>query len=365
MDFILYRSLKDKYRNDHLSLTIAPTLDCNFRCIYCYEKNSVKHSSMSEMTQNKLIEFCSKQMSTIKYLSISWYGGEPLLALDVIESLSNKLIELCKENNITYNASIVTNGYLLTPEAYEKLISCKVSSMQITVDGNEDEHNKRRPLIGGKPTFKTIINNLCYIKDCETDKKINISLRVNVDRKNTEDIKKLITVFYERKLNDFLNIYIAKVRNINDSFNNDLCYCTEEFSELEYNFNVENNNYNFYPNVKSNVCGADRDNSFVINSNGDIYKCWEDIGMEEYKIGNINNNEMMNQDILCNYILYDVTKDKDCSVCKYLPLCMGGCPRERVQSSADRCINIKYTLEKGIINTSLNIISNRQNAVKN
>jgi len=51
---------------------------------------------------------------TTEYLNISWFGGEPLLAINIIRSLSLSFLSICKENNINYYANIVTNGYLLT-----------------------------------------------------------------------------------------------------------------------------------------------------------------------------------------------------------------------------------------------------------
>ena len=365
LDFILYKSLKNRYNSDYLTLTIAPTSDCNFRCVYCYEKNSIKYPPMSDEVQQKVIEFLDERIANIKALNITWYGGEPLLAISVIENISSKIIEACKKNNVDYNASIVTNGYLLTPEIYKKLISLKVNNIQITIDGSEDEHNKRRPLVGGKPTFKPILDNLCSIRDCKVESKINLSLRINVDKTNAKDIKKLMSIFEENKLNEFLNIYIAKVRNSNESFDGDLCFCTEEFSNLEYKFISESFNDNVlinrYPKTLYSYCGADRDNSLLINSNGDLYKCWEDIGLDEYKVGNIVTEKMINQNTFYNYILYDVTKDMNCKTCKYLPLCMGGCPKERVISTEERCNKVKYMLENQIIDTAMNIIKNKEN----
>ncbi|HBB28545.1 MAG TPA: radical SAM/SPASM domain-containing protein [Clostridiales bacterium] len=368
LDMFSYKSLKMKYSNDAFALTIAPTSDCNFRCIYCYEKNSNKYPPMNEEIQDKIIKLCESKIPNIKLLRVSWYGGEPLLAMSAIENISNKLIEMCKKNNVDYSASIVTNGYLLTSEVYKRLISLKVNSIQITVDGSEDEHNKRRPLVGGKATFKTILDNLCSIRDCKVDEKINIALSINVDKTNVDGINNTVAIFKENNLSEFLYTYISKVRDSNNSFNKNLCFCTEEFSDLEYKFINENFNknvlINLYPKILYNVCGADRDNSLVIDPNGDLYKCWEDIGVEEYKIGNIMNDKMMNQSVFYNYMLYDATTDSECSSCKYLPLCNGGCPRIRTYNSNDRCLNIKYILERQIIDTSTNIIKDRENKSK-
>ena len=105
-----------RYNANHLTLTIAPTMNCNFRCVYCYEtKNLAQTSSMmSEDVQEAIIQLLKRKARSIEELHIVWYGGEPLLALDIIENLSKQMIQIAEENNITYDAIMVTNGYFLT-----------------------------------------------------------------------------------------------------------------------------------------------------------------------------------------------------------------------------------------------------------
>lgn len=113
---IKYELLSSRFNNSNLSLTIAPTLACNFNCSYCYEKNAENKKSMNESTENSIIEFISEQIERLNTLTISWYGGEPLLEFDRIKRLSEKIIKMCDEHNVIYTAFIVTNGYLLTRE---------------------------------------------------------------------------------------------------------------------------------------------------------------------------------------------------------------------------------------------------------
>ena len=44
---------------------------------------------------------------------------------------------------------------------------------------------------------------------------------------------------------------------------------------------------------------------------------------------------------------YDATNDKICKVCKFLPICMGGCPDDRVNREKN-CVVHKYTLNSYI-----------------
>ena len=86
----------------------------------------------------------------IHNLSIDWYGGEPLLEMDLIKNMSKQFIAICQEKEVQYNSSMVTNGYHLTPQIAKELKELKVENIQITIDGPEDIHNARRILANGR-----------------------------------------------------------------------------------------------------------------------------------------------------------------------------------------------------------------------
>ena len=72
-----YMHYKAKFSKRIFRLTIAPTLDCNFDCPYCYENR--RNGKMSEEVQDALIDFIQNSVtSETSVMDISWYGGEPL-----------------------------------------------------------------------------------------------------------------------------------------------------------------------------------------------------------------------------------------------------------------------------------------------
>lgn len=82
-----YEQLCSRYSRSHLSLVIAATSNCNFRCVYCYERSVLRASTMSEATQEAIVKFVESEAPHLESFTVTWYGGEPLLALDIIESL--------------------------------------------------------------------------------------------------------------------------------------------------------------------------------------------------------------------------------------------------------------------------------------
>jgi len=347
LKLIKMHMLDGRYNGDTLALTIAPTVDCNFRCIYCYEKESIKNSKMSKEIQEALLTFIRERIKTINTLQISWYGGEPLLAFDIIDYLSPIIMELCKENDVLYSASIVTNGYLLTPDICRKLVEYKVTNMQITLDGPQEVHDQRRPLAGGQGTFNKIIKN---VSDC-IDIMDNIAIRVNTDKENSEEIDRVIAALEGNGISrNKASIYLGYVENHNDVYEVDKCLKLDQFSNINFNFIKDNNIniMNLYPRLSSNFCCADYRHAYIVDSEGYLYKCWNDIGIKEFNIGHIQNVEPESKACLTrymDYMLYDPTEDEECVECEYLPICMGGCPNKRLRTSSHRCADQKYMFE--------------------
>jgi len=347
-DLIRLNMLTARYGTSSLGLTIAPTSDCNFRCIYCYEKDSIKPVTMSVEVQDKLVEFVEQRAKMITSLSVAWYGGEPLLALDIIESLAKRFKEICEKHEISYSHSMITNGYLLTPEIAERLKTLQLSMIQITLDGPPEDHDKRRFLKGNIPTFDKIVSNLREIRD---NMPCPVSLRINVDRSNADKVERLLDILRANELQSSVVPYLGMVESVENTYENSVCYHSNEFSTIDFDFKLRYNNdaNNFlatlYPRPVRNVCGADSTTGFVIDADGKLYKCWNEIGMEERCAGSLMEAIDGNKRMLLDYILYDPTYDDECKECKFLPICMGGCPSRRLHRNDNRCEKIKYRMD--------------------
>lgn len=337
-----------RYDRRHLSLTIAPTMQCNFNCPYCFEQNK-KSGKMTKDIQKEVIKLIEEQAKTLKSLGIVWFGGEPLLGIDIISNISSEILALSKKHNIEFKASIVTNGYLLTPDVTQKLKESNINSIQVTIDGPPEIHNSRRILHNGKPTFDQIIKNIKEV--CEL---IPTAIRVNVDQNNLDRCDELIQIFSREGFNDKVHLYFAAVQAFNDDSLLPNCFSTEVFSSENMILRELLIKHSFrafpYPRVKHNFCCADRINSYVIDSEGYQYKCWSDIGNYSKSIGQLGNNPSKLEtyrcrDVLNQYMLFDPTTDPKCSQCNILPLCLGGCPFKRIHGQ-DRCDEIKFELDK-------------------
>ena len=342
---------------DTVNLTICPTLNCNFDCPYCFEKHIP--GMMSEETQDKIVDFSKKMLKNLKAnrLNISWYGGEPLLGYKIIENLSNKLIELCKEENIFYSATIITNGYLLTQEIVDMLAEKQVKSYQITIDGIDTTHDKTRRLKNGDGTFKKIIENLLSLKI-----QGHINIRHNVHKNNIDEVnilKKLLKNISNQSGNKIVYYPAVVADNAPEKREGQVDFLTEE---EQCDLIVFQKDGIFYPG-RAFFCGAQTLNCVTIDNEGNLYKCWEDVGEIKRSFGNLDywnpSNPFYscsNLDILIEYLnLIPQNVDEECKECIWLPMCCGGCPSKRFYHNKN-CIVFKTNPDKYLSKITENII---------
>ena len=343
-----HRLNSQRYKNQHLSLTIAPTLNCNFNCSYCFEKVGSEKCKgiMSSDIQDKLMKFIVDKLDNCMYMDVTWYGGEPLVALNVIKKLSTRIIDVCKKKNVYYSAMMITNGYLLGNTSTTELKDININNIQITIDGPEKIHNKRRILKNGQGTFKEIINNINKYQN-----KMEIAIRINADYTNVNHLDELLLELVNNKVNN-VTLNLAKVANYENP-DDPNCIKNETFYPflLDFSNKCKLNNLSHPLDISplSSYCSADTSNSYVIDPEGFIYKCWQNIGNKEMSVDNLSDNsDDKNTQLFYNYMCYNATEDDNCKKCKMLPICMGGCPYNRI-IGAERCTPLKYCLDKVLL----------------
>lgn len=351
----ILQRLLNRGRNDknHLSIVIAPTLGCNFNCAYCFEgtHSRAKMGAMSLETQDKIVDFINDNFKKHipKTFNVTWFGGEPLLAVPVIQKLSERFIKMCSEYNVRYNAILVSNGYNLRPDIVDSFCKLKIKLIQITIDGPAKIHDQRRILKNGGKTYERIIENIKYAAP-----RIPIVLRVNVDADNQNVLKDLIDDLKQRSIYDLVSInlgHVTKNQENNSKYANVIN--KEHFAGIDNTFvqNLKNNKTEktTLPDLRFHYCGADHKNTFMIGPNGESYACTENFGNESSTIGSINANPKANKKYIKNYLKFDPTKHPKCKNCKLLPLCMGGCAMQRLANNGEpSCdehkLNIKNTI---------------------
>lgn len=176
-----------------LQLILLPTEDCNFRCTYCYEDFAI--GRMSRATVDAVKKLIERRIPKLRDMSIGWFGGEPLIAKDIVLEINAFAKECAERAGIPFHSSMSTNAFTLGRQTFRTLLEHRVVSFQISIDGNEEEHDKTRKQRSGKGTFQEIWSNLQGIH--ATEGQFQILLRVHVHLENFDSVRALLVRIHD------------------------------------------------------------------------------------------------------------------------------------------------------------------------
>ncbi len=332
----------ERFDRSVANVTIMPTMQCNFDCIYCYEKK--EGPVMGPSTVDTVIMFLKKMVRDKKIVNLGWFGGEPLVAFDLIRYINSTISKYASSQNTKFNSFITTNGYLLTEEKINEVEKLNIRSFQITLDGPPEYHNRYRYLKGGGSTFDRIYSNLKLLFG--NTEHTTVKIRVNVGPDNYNSIDKLLDLLSPFPKDRFLVYFrwIFQGSATNFSFHNEVRAFQgtpkEKFIKLSnlYYKAIERGFDVMLPILSGNFyCEYDRINSVLIGPEGNLYLCTVAVNKDE-KSGRITpDGPVYNSMLFDKWHSFSAFNDEQCLKCPLLPLCMGGCRNARMKGISRGC----------------------------
>lgn len=326
-----------------IKVVIMPTTECNARCYYCIGMDNPV-ASMTYYTANKVIDYIVERAEGYENIKFDWYGGEPLLKREMITLICDEVHR--RLPHIKYSSVITSNLVCFDEETLNQAIrSWHIQKINITIDGNEKEHNLR------KSYLQPGLNGYQHTLDCIRsilDKKVLIYCRYNIDKDNFNQLSSVledIKPFCDDK-NFYFFISPLRGEDCHEEF-----YQTKEYNELFYKtgvmlneFGIHNAIDSFVPKFKNGFCLAKSDHCVVIGPNGLIYRCNLDELTETNATGSVYSG------LVKNSVYHQFTNlelDEQCKECAYLPMCQGGCPVQarNASGSNNRCNKFKFKIE--------------------
>ena len=332
-----------------LHLVIHTTGACNFRCQYC--ALDFQKKAMSKEVQDSIINFVRRNISKYNRVIISWFGGEPLLEMGVIEHISKEVMEICRKARKPYIGAITSNGYLLTPENIETLIRCRVMYYTITIDGLKETHDRQRFLANGKPTFDTIIGNLRYIRNRVTSPLLRVVVRTNM----TREIVNRLSDYYQFYDSEFgtdsrFSLFVRpvgdwggdRVKKMNESLleMDEMTDLLLRLSHLKGTIKFENNFGDL--EIGGVTCPATNRNKYTIGTEGQITKC--DDSDFKYTIGHLRPDGTADIDRYQETLWVVGHRNRTkCDDCDFGGSCMmNSCPKESLLEKYPACGYSQY-----------------------
>lgn len=350
-----FRYNQSLFANDTLSLVVLPTLWCNFRCPYCFEFK--KPAYMDPSTQDALVQWIEKAFRDKRHVRVAWFGGEPLLAKDTIRSLTRRLQAFSEKIKADYHASMTTNGFYLDKAFRGELPSLGIRHVQVTLDGDQPDHDLLRMQNNGQGSFERVFANIMSFS--EIDDGSRLTIRVNCADANYDGIPRLLKRF-PADVTKKASIFFRWVWSNKASGN-------KEFSEQRRGENAYNGLAELYevasragwqidnPHLatSSSYCEVDYLDHFTVSADGSIYLCTHTFDPQE-AIGSLRSGDQPLRDkavaLYAKWYALGPFDDPECVSCQLLPVCMGGCRKSRLLGFRE-CIEEKMSVDRFVRNT--------------
>jgi uncharacterized protein len=147
------------------------TESCNLNCSYCtvtgeyyegFDNESGKNIDVNSAVKLLKYIFALKDTSKNNQLTISFYGGEPLLNFKLIKQILEAASQINSEKELAISYMMTTNGTLI--HKYLPFLLKNNFKLLISLDGNEENHGYRPFLQGNKNSFQKVIENVDLIQ---------------------------------------------------------------------------------------------------------------------------------------------------------------------------------------------------------
>lgn len=324
--------------NPIISLTLLIVQECNLGCTYCYAEDGeyLDKGKMNNDIAKASIDFLLENSGDRKDIYVVFFGGEPLLNFDLIQSTVKYAKEKEKEFGKTIRYSITTNGTLITNKI-RNFFKENEFTVQISMDGSEEVHNANRYYKGGKGSYEIILNrtkemreeNFITARSTITPKGLNVSemfdhlanlgfrsvamspaayMLSDDDYKTlNKEMVQLVETFKEYlKVKDYKKVFqLSNVRSMLDRLHSG--------------------------GYRSHFCGAGA-NSFAIDIRGNLYPCHRFVSEKNYILGNVVQGKKVERHE--NFMEESHVKNRTtCTTCWARNLCTGGCHHENLQAT--------------------------------
>ncbi|MGK5094666.1 radical SAM protein [Deltaproteobacteria bacterium TL4] len=367
-----YLEFLENREHDEIQIFFVPHYSCNFNCEYCYQREYIQEQNpLTDEILDSFFHYIDHEFgSRKKYITL--FGGEPFLNNGSSKKNVKALIEKANQRHLQIAA--VTNGYTLV-EYVELLKKASLKEIQVTLDGTQDLHNKRRALKNGSATFDRIVSGI----DLCLDHEIPINLRVVVDKENIDNLEELAKYAIDRGWTDTPLFKTQLGRNY------ELHTCQSDSSKLYTRISLYERIYEIvkkYPDFLKfhkpafsvsrflfdqgelpeplfDACPATK-SEWAFDYTGNIYACTATVGKKGEELGTFYPQITKKEDLLEAWGKRDVLSIDKCRRCNLALACGGGCASVAKKRGgallSEDCRPVAQLLEMGI-----SIYFNREN----
>ncbi len=311
--------------------------DCNLACKYCFAGEGEYHGDRSLMSfevGKKALDFLIANSGNRVNLEVDFFGGEPLMNFQVVKDLVAYGRSREQECNKRFRFTLTTNGLLLDDEVME-FANKEMANVVLSIDGRKEVHDYMRPTRNGKGSYDLVVEK--FKKMAELRNQTNYYVRGTFTRHNldfSKDVLHLADLGFKQISAEPV---VAPEEEDYAIRKEDLPKLFEEYDSLAramIDREKQGKGFQFFhfmidltggPCLYKRLSGCGSGTEYLaVTPWGDLYPCHQFVGMEDFKLGNVDTGidrpELVDEFKLCN--VYAKDKCKDCFARFY---CSGGC----------------------------------------
>jgi uncharacterized protein len=278
-------NINDNRKRNINRITLHVSNDCNLRCKYCYANGgnyNLPKGLMNYKTADEFISFCIDNFDYID--GIVFFGGEPLLNVEIIDYICSRFYKLKEDNIINYipNFGIITNGTIMNDKVLS-ILKKYIQFITVSIDGSKNVNDYNRQFANNEGSYDKISK---FIKTIKTESEIKIKYEAtytqfHVDSNISEtDVQSFLKQEFDLKgtlVNDTLSP--PKRNNVD--------------SESVYYEGFEGVLFALVSKKRKEMCPVGR-NIVAISTIGDIYPCHMNNGLKHLSLGSISGDNIFN-----------------------------------------------------------------------
>lgn len=338
-----------------LCLHVAHT--CNLNCEYCFASQGNykgKRTLMSYEVGKQALDFLINNSGTRRNLEVDFFGGEPLMNLDVCKQLVKYARSIEKEHNKNFRFTLTTNGVLIDDDVI-KFANEQMDNVVLSLDGRKCVHDRLRKDIKGNGSYDLIVPKFQKLVSNRT--------------KGTYYVRGTFTHFNTDFTNDILHMadlgftelsmepVVCPPEDVYALTKEDLPIILEQYEILAkemLNREKQGKEFVFYhymidlthgPCIYKRLSGCGSGTEYLaVTPWGELFPCHQFVSDSNYSMGDVwkgvTNISLQKEFGMCN--AYSREECKDCWAKLY---CSGGCAANAYHASGSILGTYEYGCE--------------------
>ncbi len=311
--------------------------DCNLACKYCFAEEGEykgRRAIMSYEVGRQALKFLVENSGNRRNLEVDFFGGEPLMNMEVVKQLVAYGRELEKTHDKIFRFTITTNGVLLNDDTID-FINKEMHNVVLSLDGRPEVNDAMRPFRNGQGSYDYVVPKQLKMAKSRNGKSYYVR---GTFTRNNLDFSEDVLHFADLGFDEISIEPVVSPET--DPFalrEEDLPVIFEQYDKLAKEMadrKRKGNCFTFFhfmldlsggPCVYKRLSGCGSGTEYLaVTPWGDLYPCHQFVGEEEYKVGDVWSG-VTRTDLVDEFKAVSVYTKEKCRDCFARYFCSGGC----------------------------------------